>query len=138
MRTGPHDDFRHLRPIAHLFVRQLFDRCPCDDHPIKPLVAHRFEVTVEHHHVFDGRVLRRMAFQLHERDVELQRCIRQQPYEIRFGGDFQGHEVEYGDTQGTDVLRMSAQVIHHEDIFSFEYIYGRQLVGYSERHFLSF
>ena len=67
----PVEYFRNLIPVAHLFEVHLLHGRPCDNHAVILLVPHEFEVRIESLHVFDGRILGRMTFYLHERDLYL-------------------------------------------------------------------
>ena len=67
--------------------------------------------------MLNGRILGRMALQLHKGYVQLQRGIREQTDKVCLGGDLQRHEVEDNDTQGTNILHVSTRVVHHEDVF---------------------
>ena len=65
---------------------------------------------------------------LHEVNLELQRCVREESDEVRLRRDFEGHEVEYGDAEGTDVLRVRTFVAQHEDVLFSEELYCGQAV----------
>ena len=83
MGTGPIEDIGNLIPVVHLFKIKRLYRCTCDDHTIKLLIAHRFEVAVEHHHVFDRRILGGMTTQFHETDLQLQGGVRKETDQVR-------------------------------------------------------
>ena len=128
-RTGdvglcPFEDFRDFVPVTHLLVIKLFDRSPCDDHAVELLCLEDFEILVEQHHVFDGRILRCVAFKAHEHDFELQRSIGEQSQQVGLCGNLQRHEVEDDDAQRTDILCGGTRVVHHEDILLFEQVDG--------------
>ena len=75
VRAGPVEYLLDFVPIVHLLEVQMFHRRSRDDHSVELLVAHVLKVTVERFHVFDGRILRRMAFQFHEAYLNLERRI---------------------------------------------------------------
>ena len=76
----------------------MFYWCTGDDHAVELLVAHFLESTIKHHHMLDGRVLRRMALKLHKVNVKLQRGVREQAYEIGLSSNLQRHKIEDDDT----------------------------------------
>ena len=73
VRPRPVEYLLNLAPIVHLLEIEVFHRRTGNDHSIKFLISHQFEIAVKRLHVFDGRILRSMAFQLHETDLNLQR-----------------------------------------------------------------
>ena len=128
MRPCPVEDGRHLAPVAHLLERHLLDRRSRDNHPVETFVAHQFEILVKGFHVLDGRILRRMAAQLHERQLNLERCVRQQTHEVGLCGDFQRHQVEHHDAQRTDVLPARTRMVENEDVLFLQQFDSRQSV----------
>ena len=125
VRTGPLENVLHLVPIGDVLEVKCLDGRTGDNHAVIFLVAHLFEVAVEHHHMFDGRILRRMAAEFHETDFQLQRCIRQQTYQVGLCRNLQRHEVQDGNLQRTDVLIMGTRIVHHKDVLMLQQFYGR-------------
>ena len=76
MRTCPIKDFRNLIPIGHFFEVHLFYRSSGDNHTIILLMTHLIEIRIERFHVFYRCILRRVALNLHKRNLHLKRCIR--------------------------------------------------------------
>ena len=74
--AGPVEDIHYLVPIGHLLIIHGLHRRTCDNHTVELLMAHRLKVAIEHHHVFYGRILRRMTLKLHKIDIQLQRGVR--------------------------------------------------------------
>ena len=105
-----------------------------DDHAVELFASEVVVRAVEHHHVLDGRVLRCVTLQLHKRDVELQRGVRQQAYQVGLRRNLQRHQVQDDDAQRADVLTVGACFVHHEDVFPLQQFYGGKLVGYSQWH----
>ena len=60
-------------PIVYVLERHLLDGRTGDNHPVELLTLQDVEVVIEGPHVLDGRVLRGMAFQLHERNFKLRK-----------------------------------------------------------------
>ena len=129
-RTGdvgfhPLENLGHLIPIRHLFVSELFDGGAGDDHAVELLFLEDVEILVEHHHVLDGRILGGVALEFHKTYLQLQGRIGEQPHQVGLRGNLERHEVEDDDAQRTDVLRVGARVVHHEDILLLEQFNGR-------------
>ena len=127
----PVEDGLHLVPVGDVLEGELLYGGARDNHTVELLRLQHLEVLIEHHHVLYGRILRGVAFQLHKRDVKLQGRIRQQSYEVGFGRNLQRHQVQDDNLQRTDVLRVGAGVIHHEDVLLLQDIYRGKSVGYS-------
>ena len=125
MGACPVKDTRDLLPVFHILESHLLDRGTGDDHAVPFLLAEDREVLVEHLHVLDGRVLRCVAAQLHEVDLNLQRRVAQQSDQIGLSSDLQWHEIENHDLQRTNHLRMGAAFVHDEDILMLQNINGR-------------
>ena len=117
MRACPVEYLRHLRPVAHLLVGQMLHRSAGDNHAVETLVAHQLEILVERPHVFDGRILGRVAAEFHEREFDLQRCVRQQAHHVGLRRYLQRHEVEDDDAQRADVLPSGARMVDDEYVF---------------------
>ena len=129
MRTRPREDLRNLTPIADILKFKLFNGGTGDDHTIEFLIPHLGKVAIEHHHMFDGRILRCMALQLHKADFQLQGRVGKQTNQIRLCGNLQRHQIQNHDSQRTDILRMSAGIVHHKYVFLLQQVNGRQSVG---------
>ena len=134
MRACPVENVAQLVPIVHVFEVEVLDGCSCDDEAVELLVAHLLEVTIEGPHVFDRRVFAGVRLDLHEVNLELQRCVREESDEVRLRRDFEGHEVEYGDAEGSYVLRVRTFVAQHEDVLFPEELDCRQAVRESKWH----
>ena len=100
----PGKDVGELVPVGHGLVVKMFHWCARDNHAIELLVTQKLEVLVEGTHVLHGRVLRGVTLDLHQREVQLQGRVGKHTHEVRLGGDFDGHQVQHHDAQGTDVL----------------------------------
>ena len=129
MRTRPREDVLHLLPITYIFELQLLNGSASDNHAVILLIPHLLKSTVEHHHVFDGRVLGGVALQFHKTDFELQGSVRQEPYQICFRRNLQRHQVEDDNLQRTDILHVSTGIVHHEDVLMFQQLNGRKSIG---------
>ena len=129
MRTRPRKDFRDFPPVADILIFQLLHRRAGDYHAVVLLLTHLAKVEIEHHHVLDRRILRRMTTELHKADLQLEGGIRQQTDKVGLCRNLQRHQVENGNLQRTDVLRMGAGIIHHEDVLLLQQVYGRKPVG---------
>ena len=127
----PLEDFGNFLPIRHFLVVELLNGRASDDHSVELLFLEDVEVLVEHHHVLDGRIFRRVTLEFHEIHLQLQRRIGKQPHQVGFRGDFKRHEVENYDAQRTDILRMGPGIVHHEDILLLEQFDSWKLVGNS-------
>ena len=123
MGFSPLENLRNLCPIAHFLKREMFYRRARNNHSVELLIAHSGEVFVKTHHVFNGRILRRVAFQFHKAHFQLQGRVRKQAYKIRFGCYFQRHEVEHNNPKRPNVLRGGSRTVHHEDILTHKYVY---------------
>ena len=100
----PVEDFGNLVPIGDILEWHVLDGCAGDDHTVELTGTQFLEIDVELLHVFYWRVLRGVRLEFHEGDVELQRRVGEQAYEVCLGGYLQGHEVEHDDLQRADVL----------------------------------
>ena len=116
----PIEDLGHLVPIAHLLEVEVLDRCTGDDEAVVLMVAHLLEIGVEGLHMLYGRILRGVALDLHEAQLNLQRRVGEQAHEVCLGRYLERHEVEHSDTQRTNILRRSTRAVHHEDILLFQ------------------
>src|SRR5574344_76196 len=128
MRTSPRKNLLDFIPIAYVFKGELLNRSTCDDQAVKLLATHFIEIAIEHHHMLYRRVFRRMTLEFHEADFHLQRRVGEQTHEICFCGTFQGHKIQNGYTQRTDVLCMSPGIAHHEDVFLLQQVYCWQSI----------
>ena len=107
----------------------MFHRSTGDDHAVKLFVAHFLKIAVECLHVFNRRVLTGMRLNLHQMHIQLQRRVGEQTDEVGLGGNLQGHQIEYGNAQGTDVLTVGSFIAQHKDVLVLEKIYGRKFIG---------
>ena len=112
----PRHDSTDLVPVCHLFIVVSLHWSSGDDHSVELLVSHCLKIAIEHHHVFDGRVLWRMALEFHKRDVELKRRVGEQTHKVSLGGDLQRHEIKDNDFQRTNILCRSPGIVHNENI----------------------
>lgn len=71
-------------------------------------------------------VLRAVGDGVQQRDVHLQRRVGKQPEKLGFGHDFRGHQIEYAYFQRPYVLRDGAILVHNEDVFALQNLFGRQ------------
>ena len=69
-----------------------------------------------------------MTLQFHKTDLQLQRRIREQTDEVGLCGYLQGHQVQNGNLQGTDILGSSPRIVHHKDILILQNIDGGQSI----------
>ena len=134
MRASPVEDIRQLVPIGYIFILNLFHRSTRDNHAVILMMAHLLEISVECAHVLHRRVLRGVALDLHQRQFDLKRRVGKQTNQVGFRSNLQGHQVQYGNAQRTNILRSRPEVIHHEYILFLQQIYCRQCFGYIKRH----
>jgi hypothetical protein len=59
---------------------------------------------------------------------ELERTVGEESNEVCLGGDFQRHEIEYGDAKRTNILCVGAFVAQDEDVLVLEEFDGREPV----------
>ena len=71
-------------------------------------------------------VLRAVGDGVQQRDVHLQRRVGKQPEKLSFGHDFRGHQIENAYFQRPYVLRDGAVLVHNEDVFALQNLFGRQ------------
>ena len=128
MGACPIKNFLDFIPIIHLFIVKMFYRRAGDNHTIELLLLHQLEITVESFHVLHRRILRRVPLHFHERDLDLQRRVGQQPDEVGLCRNFQRHEVQYDNAQRTDVLRRGSRTVDDKDVFFLQQLDGRKPV----------
>ena len=119
----------HLVPIGNLLEVKRLHGSSGDNHAVELLVLHHFKVAVEHHHVLNGRVLGRMALELHETHFNLQRGVRQQPNQVSLGGYLERHQIENHNFQRTDILHVGTRIVHHEDVLLLQQLNGGKFIG---------
>ena len=118
MRARPSEDIGNLIPIGHIFKLHRLNRCTRDNHTIEFFFAHRLKITIEHHHVFYGRVFGGVTLQLHETDFHLKRSVRKQTNQVCLSGDFKRHQIQNHDFQRTDTWVVALE-LSITNIFSF-------------------
>ena len=128
MSVSPVKYLLNLVPIANFFKLQILHRRTCNNHSVKVFIGHLLKIAIKHHHVLHRSVLRRMAFQLHEVYLQLQRCIWKQPYEVGFRCNLQRHEIKNRYFKRTYILSGGTRIVHDEDVFFLQYVYRRQPV----------
>ena len=128
MSTSPSEDFLHLVPIADILELHLLDRSPRDNHAVELFLTQLFKVAIKHHHVLYGRILRRVTFQLHETNLQLQRRVGKQTDQVCLCRYLQRHEIEDNHPQGTNVLHVSPGVVHHKDVLVLQQLDGGQFI----------
>lgn len=130
----PPHDFAELIPVVHLFKRHLFHRRAGDDQTVKPLGADLVKGFIEFEQVLAGGVFGNMAAHLQQFNVALDGRVAEQPQQLGFGFNLFRHQVEDGDVQRTNILAVSALLIHDKDVFFLKNSRGRQCGGYIDRH----
>ena len=79
-------------------------------------------------------VLGDVAFRLEELDVDLKRGVGQLAEKLGLGDDFGGHQIEYEQVQGPDVLVKGTALRHHKDVLPLQHAGGGERVGNSDGH----
>ena len=69
---GPIKNICYLIPIRNLLKLQRLNGGASNDHTIELLVTHRFEIAIEHHHVFNRSILWSVTLKLHKAYLHLQ------------------------------------------------------------------
>ncbi len=83
--AGPIEDAVDFPPIVYILIGNGLNGGSGDDHAIELMLHQQLRILVEHHHVLHGGILRRMALELHEIDLHLQRGVGQQTDEVGLG-----------------------------------------------------
>ena len=133
VRLGPFHDFNQLVPVFDLLERHQLNRCACDDKAVVTLVADVVERLVERQQMILGRVFRVVGLGLNKIDLDLNRRVGQTAENLRFGYDFQRHQIEDGDAERADALRRCAVLGHNENVFAFQNRTRGQTVRYFYR-----
>lgn len=129
--SGPVENLDYFVPVLYIFESHCLYRCSCNYHSIVVLAGYLVEVLIEHHHMLDGSVLRSMALEFHKHDVNLQRSVRQQSYEVGLRCNLQRHKIEDDNAQRAYVLLVGAVLIHDEDVLPLDDVYSRELMWQS-------
>ena len=129
--TGPIEYLLNLVPVFYFLIRKQLNRGSRYDHSIPFLFFEHCKILVKHQHVFDRRIFGRVASEPHKVDFYLEWCIGEQPDEVCFGRYLEWHQIEDDDLQGANLLRMSASLVHHEDVLFLQKFYCRKLIGNS-------
>ena len=133
VRLGPFHDFNQFVPVFDLLERHQLNRCACDDKAVVTLVADVVERLVERQQMILGRVFRVVGLGLNKIDLDLNGRVGQTAENLRFGHDFQRHQIEDGDAERTDALRRCAVLGHNENVFAFQNRTRGQTVRYFYR-----
>ena len=104
MCPSPFENLRQLIPVGNRLERHLLDRSAGDNHPVIKTLAHLIKVFVELTHMLDRSMFRGMSLDLHKLQLNLQRRIAEQSYEIGFRCNLQRHQIEHDHTQRTNIL----------------------------------
>ena len=89
----PLHDLAQLVPVVHVGEMKGLDRGARDDHAIEVLIADLVERAIKRVQMAFGHVLGAVACRVQQRDVDLQRSVRQLTHDLRFGCLFGGHQV---------------------------------------------
>ena len=134
VRFRPLEDGAQLVPVFHVLKRHPLHRRAGDDHAVIRLAAHLIERLVEREHVLLGRVFRDVGLHHQQLHLHLNRRVAQQARQLRFGGDFGGHQVQQEDFQRANILRFRARVGHDEYVFAPQRAGGGQVVRNADWH----
>ena len=129
MSACPVKNLLEFIPVRHLLKLHLLQRSTGHNKSVKLLVSHALKSLIEHLHVLHRGVLGSMAAQLHQLELNLQRRVGEQTYQVRLSSNLDGHQVEHHNSQRTDVLTGGAAGIHDKDILPFQDLYRRQFIG---------
>ena len=130
----PLHDFAEFIPVVHLFKRHLFHRRAGDDQTVKPLAADFVKGFIEFEQVLAGGVFGNVTAHLQQFNIALDGRVAEQAQQLGFGLNLFRHQVEDGDVQRTNILAVSALLIHDKDVFFLKNSRGRQCGGYIDRH----
>ena len=134
VRFRPLEDGAQLVPVFHVLKRHPLHRRAGNDHAVIRLAAHLIERLVEREHVLLGRVFRDVGFHHQQLQLHLNRRVAQQARQLRFGGDFGGHQVQQEDFQRANILRFRARIGHDEYVFAPQRAGGGQVVRNADWH----
>ena len=127
-------DFQQFLPVVHILERQMFHGRAGDDHAVEAAVADLREGLVKTLQMAQGRILGFVRRRTQQGDVDLNGRIAQQAQQLRFRGDFGGHQVDDDDLQRPDVLLAGAVLGHNKDVFVFQGGAGREISGNLDGH----
>ena len=126
--AAPFENLHHLLPVGNILVLEMLHGGTGYYHAVELLVLHQFEVAVERLHVLYGSVLGRVRLHLHQMYLHLQGCVGQEAEQVRLGGYLQGHQVQYGNTQGAYVLMLGSLIAEYKDVLFLQVLYGGQFI----------
>ena len=129
MGAGPVKNLLELIPVRNLLKLHLLQRGTGHNESVKLLVTHALKSLIEYLHMLYWGILGGMAAQFHQLELNLQRRVGEQTYQVCLCGNLDGHQVEHHNSQRTDVLTGGAAGIHDKDILPFENLYRRQFIG---------
>ena len=112
----PFHDLAELVPVIDPLEGQCLHRGPGYYEPVEFFAFHLGERLVERAQVLGGGVLGLMGGGADQNQLDLERGVGQQPYELGFGYYLRGHYIEYGDSQGAYVLVRRFELGHHENV----------------------
>ena len=116
-------------PVVHLFKLQLFYRRSGDDHTVEFFVLH---LTVRAVELIEMRqIFFLMIIRIHhdELQIHLKRCVGQHLDQLFFRDFQRRHQVDHADLQGTDILNGRPVAVHDKDVFLFQYLIRRIILG---------
>jgi len=86
-------------------------------------------------HVLYRSIFGDMAAEFYEIDVDLQRRIAEQAQEVGFRGFLDGHKIQDGNLQRSDVLCIGSRIVNNENVFLLQQLYRWKFVRDCQRHF---
>ena len=116
MSLGPFNHLLEFLPIVHRLKRQMLYWRSCDNQAIKETMFDLIKSLVKGLHMFHLGGLWRMRSHIKKLNGQLQGRIGQMTQNLSFRHHFLGHEIEYQDIQGANILMICPVIIHDKDI----------------------
>ena len=126
---APLHDPAQLRPVVHRFKLHQLHRCAGDDHAVEFAILQLIEGLVEGQKMLRGHILGLVGGHLHELQMHLQRGVAQESGELGLRNDLGGHQIQHHDLKRSDLLGFCPGLVHDEDIFFFQGLRGREVIG---------
>ena len=136
MRLCPVHYLAYFLPVIHVLKFHLLDRSSCDYKTVEVHIAYLVKGLVEVQQVLAGGVPAGVRGGLHERDLYLERGIRQAAEYLGLGDYLCRHEVKYADLQRPYILMERAVLRHDKYMLVFEYALCGKPVCYFNWHFI--
>ena len=130
----PFHDFAKFVKIVDFLKFQLLNGCSRNNHAVEIFVGNLGKRLVKPVQVAECRMRRFMRFKRHERNVDLQRRIRQSPQKLQFSSLLQRHQVHDCNFDRSNVLMNRTRFVHYENIFLIQDLACRKIMLYFNRH----